>query len=383
MTGSLYLLADLAAGGAVSGVARMRERLAVLAFAALVVAAIVGIAFAVGYILGKLLLMTTRRAARCRSSSTSDTWTLVRNLAIVLVVVFWLATAYWVFKDARRRIEDPWLVGMAALLGLVPPFVGPIIYMFFRPPEYLEDARERELEIRAIEERLAERDLRCPVCRGAGRRVVPRLPRLHDAAQAGLRLVRRSRSSRSGRSARTARRRSTGRGARDVLLQPLRVDARADDPTPLAPQRLDLPAAWLARPHSSSSSRTACVAALCGEIVARFERRGYELRGARLLKISEGDSRSEHYAEHKGKPFFGELVDFITSGPVLALAVRGEDAIVGRPQDDGRDEPARLRAGDDPRRLRARCSRRTSCTARTRRRARGASWRCSSPTALL
>ena len=64
---------------------------------------------------------------------------------------------------------------------------------------------------------------------------------------------------------------------------------------------------------------------LCGEVVSRFERRGYELRGARLLKITKPLAQ-QHYAEHKGKPFFGELVSFITSGPVLALAVRGEDA---------------------------------------------------------
>ena len=67
---------------------------------------------------------------------------------------------------------------------------------------------------------------------------------------------------------------------------------------------------------------------LCGEIVSRFERRGYELRGARLLKVSRALAQ-QHYAEHKGKPFFGELVSFITSGPVLALAVRGENAIAG------------------------------------------------------
>lgn len=67
---------------------------------------------------------------------------------------------------------------------------------------------------------------------------------------------------------------------------------------------------------------------LCGEIVARFERRGYTLRGARLLKITRALAQ-QHYAEHKGKPFFGELVSFITSGPVLALAVSGEDAISG------------------------------------------------------
>jgi len=67
---------------------------------------------------------------------------------------------------------------------------------------------------------------------------------------------------------------------------------------------------------------------LAGEIVARFERRGYELRGARLLKISRALA-AEHYAEHKGKPFYADLVSFITSGPVLALAVRGENAVAG------------------------------------------------------
>jgi Double zinc ribbon len=95
----------------------------------------------------------------------SGTWLVIRNLAIFFLVVFWLATVYWVYKDARRRVEDPWMVAMATMLGAVPPFIGPIIYLFFRPPEYLEDVRERELEIRAMEDRLSTRDLRCPVCR--------------------------------------------------------------------------------------------------------------------------------------------------------------------------------------------------------------------------
>ena len=55
---------------------------------------------------------------------------------------------------------------MAAVLGLVPPFVGPIVYLFLRPPDSIEERRDRELDNRALEERLAERDLRCPVCRG-------------------------------------------------------------------------------------------------------------------------------------------------------------------------------------------------------------------------
>ena len=97
----------------------------------------------------------------------SSTWNVVRNVGLFLGLVFWASTVYWVYKDARRRIEDPWLIAMATLLGAIPPFLGPLIYMLFRPPEYLEDVRERELEIAAIEEQLADRDLRCPVCRGA------------------------------------------------------------------------------------------------------------------------------------------------------------------------------------------------------------------------
>ena len=56
-------------------------------------------------------------------------------------------------------------MALAALLGLVLPFVGVIIYLLFRPPEYLDEIRERELEIRAMEETLALQELRCPVCR--------------------------------------------------------------------------------------------------------------------------------------------------------------------------------------------------------------------------
>ena len=108
--------------------------------------------------------MTTATMTLAQSLDSPD-WTLLRNLGLGLLVVLWLATAYWTFKDARRRIEDPWLVALATVVGLVPPFVGPIVYLFFRPPEYLQDVRERELEIKAMEERLALLDQRCPVCR--------------------------------------------------------------------------------------------------------------------------------------------------------------------------------------------------------------------------
>ena len=101
-----------------------------------------------------------------RTRPDSSTWDVARNLALVLGVVFWAATVYWVYKAARRRIEDPWLVGIATLLGAIPPFLGPLIYMLFRPPEYLEDVRERQLEIRAIEESISHTE-QCPVCRTA------------------------------------------------------------------------------------------------------------------------------------------------------------------------------------------------------------------------
>jgi len=65
---------------------------------------------------------------------------------------------------------------------------------------------------------------------------------------------------------------------------------------------------------------------LVGEVVARFERRGLELRAMKLMRISRGLAE-RHYAEHREKPFFGELVDFITSGPVVAMVWEGNEAI--------------------------------------------------------
>jgi nucleoside-diphosphate kinase len=65
---------------------------------------------------------------------------------------------------------------------------------------------------------------------------------------------------------------------------------------------------------------------LAGEILARFERRGLDIVGAKLLQVSR-DLAEQHYAEHKDKPFFGELVEFITSTPTLALVLEGESAI--------------------------------------------------------
>ena len=66
--------------------------------------------------------------------------------------------------------------------------------------------------------------------------------------------------------------------------------------------------------------------ALAGDILGRFERRGLTIRAARLLTVSR-ELAEQHYAEHSEKPFFGELVGFITTGSTLALVLEGEDAV--------------------------------------------------------
>ena len=65
---------------------------------------------------------------------------------------------------------------------------------------------------------------------------------------------------------------------------------------------------------------------LAGEILARIEQRGLTLRGGKLIHVDQ-ELGETHYAEHREKPFFGELVDFITSGPTLALVLEGESSI--------------------------------------------------------
>src|SRR5882757_1370974 len=89
---------------------------------------------------------------------------LVIDLLILFVVVVYLSLIYWTYSDARRRILDPMLVGCATAASFF-PFVGTIVYMILRPPEYLEDVRERELEMQAAEARLSQMEQAlCPHC---------------------------------------------------------------------------------------------------------------------------------------------------------------------------------------------------------------------------
>jgi hypothetical protein len=95
---------------------------------------------------------------------TNDGLNLFVNLLVLFLVVVWIALIAWTYLDARRRIRDPVLVACATGASFF-PYVGTVVYSILRPPEFLEDAHERELEIRAAELRLKHlEEQSCPSC---------------------------------------------------------------------------------------------------------------------------------------------------------------------------------------------------------------------------
>jgi hypothetical protein len=89
---------------------------------------------------------------------------LAATLFILMIVVVWLALIVYTYFDARRRISDPFLVACATV-GSFFPYIGTAVYAIVRPPEFLEDAHERELEIRAAELRVRQlTEASCPKC---------------------------------------------------------------------------------------------------------------------------------------------------------------------------------------------------------------------------
>src|SRR5438128_383800 len=95
----------------------------------------------------------------------NDALNLAVKLLLLVLIAIWLALVFWTYADARRRVEDPMLVTCAAAASFFFPFVGAIVYTIVRPPEYLDDVRERELEIAAAEARLSQvEQATCPKC---------------------------------------------------------------------------------------------------------------------------------------------------------------------------------------------------------------------------
>lgn len=83
---------------------------------------------------------------------------------------------------------------------------------------------------------------------------------------------------------------------------------------------------------------------IVGELVSRIERRGYVISAMKLMQL-DGERARAHYAEHSSKPFFGDLVSFITSGPLVALAVEGQDVVEGCRQLIGATNPLQAAPG--------------------------------------
>ena len=86
----------------------------------------------------------------------SAAWSAASVLLPVFLVALWLALAYWTYQDAKRRTEAAHWRAAATALAIFIPFLGPVLYVVLRPPEYLEDARERALEVAELEHRVAQ-----------------------------------------------------------------------------------------------------------------------------------------------------------------------------------------------------------------------------------
>ena len=94
----------------------------------------------------------------------STAWSIALLLIQVFAVALWLALAYWVYQDARRRFENSGAIAACVAIALISPVLGALVYLFIRPPEYLTDAHDRELETLALESQVE--GLRCPSCEG-------------------------------------------------------------------------------------------------------------------------------------------------------------------------------------------------------------------------
>ncbi|WP_072906887.1 nucleoside-diphosphate kinase [Anaerobranca californiensis] len=83
---------------------------------------------------------------------------------------------------------------------------------------------------------------------------------------------------------------------------------------------------------------------LVGEIIKRFERKGYIIKELKMMTIPE-DKAKEHYRQHQQKPFFDQLIQYITSGPVVGMILEGEDCISGVRTIVGSTDPAKAAPG--------------------------------------
>ena len=334
---------------------------------------------------------------------TNDGLNLAVNLLLLFLFVFWLALVYWTYADARRRIADPMLVACATAASLF-PFVGTVVYLIVRPPEYMEDVRERELEIAAAEARLASAEhhvcpycsyevekafLRCPSClrrlkepcTTCGKPLDPRwtlCPYCEAEVGQAPQPARRERPRRRERPPAAAAQRPAPAGApRTAAACTPRAHRRARRaPRPGRATAGRAPAAC-GRAHRGRRRRGLRRAApgppgsshqltlhrkdpmdrtlilikpdaferrLTGELIARFERKGLTIAALKHMTVPR-ETAEQHYAEHSEKPFFGELVDFITGGPLVAMVLEGHEAVAAARQVIGATNPLEAAPG--------------------------------------
>lgn len=134
----------------------------------------------------------------------NDGLNLAVNLLLLFLAIIWFALIFWTYSDARRRISDPMLVGCATAASLF-PFVGTVIYMILRPPEFLEDAYEREVSIESSETLI---------------KVLKELQHSQAEMHASVqRLEQAMQASRRRAAARTAQRQAAGGGEREAAAE--------------------------------------------------------------------------------------------------------------------------------------------------------------------
>ena len=309
---------------------------------------------------------------------------LVATLFVLMLVVLWLALIVYTYLDARRRISDPFLVACATVASFF-PYIGTAVYAIVRPPEFLEDAHERELEIKAAELRVRQlREQTCPNCEYPVEKNYLRCPncqrRLKDPCPTcskpvdprwglcpycetalgggGAASGSAARSSASGAGAR-ARRRAEPRPERRTAARPPQESAASSRKPPASAAEQESRPARLRRRHRAPNqskgapavSRTLILVkpdaferALTGEVIARFERKGLRIVALKSMQADESIA-NQHYAEHTEKPFFGELVSFITGGPLVAMVFEGAEAVPAARQLIGATNPVEAAPG--------------------------------------
>jgi nucleoside-diphosphate kinase len=130
-----------------------------------------------------------------------------------------------------------------------------------------------------------------------------------------------------------------------------------------------IPVPWRSSALFPSSSPTRSGRTSIGQILARFEAAGLRVVAARMMFLSRTEAEG-FYAVHRGRPFFNDLVQFMTSGPVLVQVLEGDNAIAKNRELMGATDPKKAAKGHDPRRLRRSRSTPTRCTAPTARKPR-------------